>query len=206
MEKENKEEKKELTTKTVLAWIIGSIFLISGITNTLSGSFTPGVLFVLASLFVLPPTYKLLKDKLNFNLSRGLRVFIALILVFIAFIIVGKDATPSYKTNSNSTNKKTTEKVYYASKEYVEIFSFSGDSIKKSEPFTVTGDRFKIKYNCNGSYCGATLYRVGSSLMSDLIMNSTNSVSDESIFYGSGEYYIDVNSIGTFSMTVEDYK
>ena len=37
-------------------------------------------------------------------------------------------------------------------------------------------------------------------------MNSTDPIKDETIIYGAGEYYIDANTIGTYTMTVEDYK
>lgn len=89
---------------------------------------------------------------------------------------------------------------------YATVFTFSGDGAKKSEPFSTTGSRFKIKYNCNGDFCQAMLYKTGSNLPSGLIMNKAGSTSDETIFYGAGTYYIDANTIGSYSMTVEDFK
>jgi hypothetical protein len=88
---------------------------------------------------------------------------------------------------------------------YNTVFTFSGDGAKKSEPFSITGSRFKIKYNCSGDICQAFLYKSGGS-MSGLIMNKAGSTSDETIFYGAGQYYIDANTMGSYSMTVEDYK
>jgi hypothetical protein len=37
-------------------------------------------------------------------------------------------------------------------------------------------------------------------------MNTTGSASDETIFYESGEYYIDANTMGTYEFAVEDYR
>src|SRR4030042_3556145 len=59
---------------------------------------------------------------------------------------------------------------------YTTVFTFSGDGAKKSEPFTITGSKFKIQYNCNGDICQAFLYKAGGS-MSGLIMNKAGSTS-----------------------------
>ncbi len=85
------------------------------------------------------------------------------------------------------------------------MFTFSGNGAKKSEPFKITGSRFKIKYDCKGDLCQAFLYKVNSNIP-ELIMNTTGSTKDETIFYGSGEYYIQANTLGSYTMIVEDYK
>jgi len=94
-------------------------------------------------------------------------------------------------------------------KQYIEVFKFSGIGQKKSEPFTITGSRLKIAYECSGdqmaTYCGGYIYKVGSKFP-QLIMNAGQSVKDETIIYGSGEYYIEANTMGNFSMTVYDYR
>ena len=64
----------------------------------------------------------------------------------------------------------------------------------------------KIKYNCTGDLCQAMLYRAGNNAMSGLIMNKAGATSDETIFYGAGTYYIDANTIGSYSMTIEDFR
>jgi hypothetical protein len=86
------------------------------------------------------------------------------------------------------------------------VFTFKGNGTKKSEPFKISGDRFKVKYSCSGGLCSAFLYAAGSSLPKQLLVNTTDAVSDETIVYGAGEYYIDANVIGTFSFAVEDYR
>ena len=133
-----------------------------------------------------------------------------------------KQETPSSTPIASSTITAESEKTSPAANKSVEtvkpspivkqnpsystVFTFSGDGAKKSEPFTITGSRFKIKYSCNGDFCQAYLYKVGSDLMSSLIMNKAGSTSDETIFYSAGQYYIDANIIGSYAMTVEDFK
>lgn len=53
-----------------------------------------------------------------------------------------------------------------SAKSYQQVFTFSGTGAKKSEPFNITGDRFKISYDCKGeqgaTLCTAFVYKVGS--------------------------------------------
>lgn len=123
-----------------------------------------------------------------------------------------QEASPTTQTASSTspatnTDTRTEAKPAAQAKTYQQVFTFSGNGAKKSEPFRVTGDRFKIKYDCSGSLCQAWLKRVGGpDYDMQVIMNSTDQVKDETIFYKAGEYYIESNSLGNYSMTVEDYK
>ncbi len=101
--------------------------------------------------------------------------------------------------------QKTSPVVAPTAKSYQQVFAFSGSGTKKSEPFTITGSRFKIKYDCQGDLCQAFLYHTDGNLES-LIMNSSGSVKDETIIYSSGEFYIDANTMGNYTFIVEDYK
>ena len=124
-------------------------------------------------------------------------------------------STPTQSTQISSTPntaKEVTQKKASVMttpaipKTYQQVFSFSGSGPKKSEPFTITGSRFKIKYNCTGDICQAFVYNTHKSTDMSLVMNGAGPVNDETIIYRSGEYYIDSNSVGNYTMTVEDYK
>lgn len=133
--------------------------------------------------------------------------------VFFGIGLIGSIADksePSVQATSPTEQSTDTQTSAPATqKQYVEIFKFSGNGQKKSEPFTITGSRFKIAYDCKGdasaTYCGAFVFKVGSQLPQG-VMNSPQAVKDETIIYGSGEYYIDANTMGNFTMTVYDYK
>ena len=128
----------------------------------------------------------------------------------VALIIIGSIASGNKVEETTSTSVAP---VAVAAKSYQEVFSFSGNGAKKSEPFNITGDRFKIVYDCSGdpnlTLCQAFVYKVGSSFPQG-VMNSPKAVKDETVIYtstyGKGEYYIDSNVIGNFKMTVYDYK
>lgn len=136
--------------------------------------------------------------------------FITLVIV-IVLIIIGSlsDTNSGIQTTATRQNKQSDSDQSSGDKQYVEIMKFSGNGQKKSEPFTITGSRFKIAYDCKGdtnaTYCGAFVFKVGSQLPQG-VMNSPKAVKDETVIYGSGEYYLDANTMGDFTMTVYDYK
>lgn len=101
----------------------------------------------------------------------------------------------------NGTNKTESDK-----KTYQQIFTFNGTGIKQSESFIITGEKFKIRYDCSGDLNQAFLYKIDDDLFIELIVNTLEPIEDETVFYGSGEYYIEANMIGSFSMIVCDYK
>ena len=85
-------EAKKITLGLVLSWIFGVLFGLSGLTFLFSGSIIAGGSLILASLILLPPMNKFVKEKFNFELSRGLKIT----LVIILFVI--------YAVNLSSSN------------------------------------------------------------------------------------------------------
>jgi hypothetical protein len=72
----DKKEPKKITLGLVLAWIFGVIFALGGLGMTFSGSAVAGISLLLAGLLLLPPITKLIREKMNFELSTGLKVTI----------------------------------------------------------------------------------------------------------------------------------
>lgn len=85
-------EVKKITLGLVLSWIFGVLFGVSGLTFLFEGLIIAGVSLILASLILLPPVNKLVKEKFNFELSGGLKI----VLVIILFIIYGLNLPPSF--------------------------------------------------------------------------------------------------------------
>ena len=129
---------------------------------------------------------------------------IALFIIVTLAVIGGISGDKS----RSQTTPETAQNAPQAEKSYQQVFSFGGSGGKKSEPFTITGSRFKIKYTCsNTTICSAMLYKPGKQVPEGIIVNTNEPVSAETIFYGSGEYYIEASMmVGNFTMTVEDYK
>jgi len=74
------EEIRKITLGLVISWIFGVLFGLSGILFISEGSIGAGVPLIIASFVMLPPLNKLVKDKLNFELSGGLKTIVVIIL------------------------------------------------------------------------------------------------------------------------------
>lgn len=226
---------KNITFGFLVSWIIGVFLTFTGVVTLFSEPLT-GLLFILASLVILPPAYQYLTKKFHLNFSRGVRIVLAGALLVAAGGTIDKPqaptppvthkevpvsvpavvaatstATPAPATvpaaapKPKAISPAPTPIAVPVQKSYHTIFTFSGNGAKKSEPFTITGDRFKISYDCTGDICQAFLYQTNGK-PKDLIMNTTGTTKDETIIYGKGEYYINANVIGSYTMTVQDYR
>jgi len=233
--KSPKVEATNITLSALIGWLFGGFFLLAAVISITSNPLHVIFLLAISAI-TFPPFTNLIESKLKFSLSRSLTIICVLVILGLFASVLKEEKDMNTKTvteqaiiptqstdniisNITTTPSKTVtkevtpttvkveeKKVVQTSttKSYQQVFTFSGNGIKKSEPFTITGDRFKIKYDCSGSYCGATLYKNGS--FKDLIMNVAGSTKDETIIYGKGEYYIDANTMGSYTMIVEDYK
>jgi len=99
-------EVKKITLGLILSWIFGIVFGLSGLTFLFTGSIIAGGSLILASLILLPPVNKLVKEKFNFELSRGLKIT----LVIILFVIYAVNL-PSSDISSNDVKVQPTENV-----------------------------------------------------------------------------------------------
>ena len=143
-------------------------------------------------------------------------VWVVGVLVLLVVIGMSGGSKPAATQTTAQAEQTTTSQPSAApapQKGYVQVATFSGNGAKKSEPFTITGDRFKIAYDCTGNpsatLCQAFVFKVGSNLPQG-VMNSAQATKDETVIYtsmaGKGDYYIDANVLGSFTMTVYDYK
>lgn len=93
-----------------------------------------------------------------------------------------------------------------------EVKSWSGSGIKNTEPFEITGNQWRVKWqNKGGEFGGGILqifvYKVGSESPEELLANTTEITSDTSYIYEGGTFYLNVNSANTnWSITVEELK
>ena len=142
---------------------------------------------------------------LGFGACIGIVVFI-IVLIVVGLIVHyhnNPSATPSTLPSSQVTSQAKT---------YQQVFSFTGNGIKNSDTFTITGDKFKIIYDCTGQLCQASIKKpsTGDPLKDAVniqyFMNTAGNAKDETILYGAGQYYINANTMGTFNITVDDYK
>ena len=107
---ENNNQSSEVKTKNitfglVVSWIFGVIIGVVGI-FTLFSEPIPGILFVLSALIALPPVNRVVKEKMNFSLSGGLKFVVVLVLLGIAGSQMGDTAKTEVAQTSNQEEKK----------------------------------------------------------------------------------------------------
>ncbi len=114
------------------------------------------------------------------------------------------------KTDSEAIQAKQTTQINQE-KSYKEVFSFSGEGAKNSEPFIITGNKFRVKYNCvkktTTPLCQAVLRSPTDEILYKEIFNTIGETQSETVFYEKGTFYIEATVIGgEFNLTIEDYK
>lgn len=191
---------RKITLGLIVGWVLGIFFLLPAI-SMLAEQPVSGLVLIVASAILLPPTIGFIQKKGNFHLSGGGKFIFVIVLLVIA---EGTRDRTKLSTREAATQVTNTQPA--ATKSYQEVFTFKGNGAKKSEPFTITGDKFKIAYDCKGDACQAWLKKPESVFPIELIMNGIGPIKDENIFYNAGTYYIESNSIGTYTMSVQDYK
>lgn len=93
-----------------------------------------------------------------------------------------------------------------------QVKSWSGSGIKKTEPFTITGDKWRVEwsFNATGDFCGICqimVERPVEDLPEELVANVANEKSggDVSYVYKSGEFVLNMNCANVrWKVTVEE--
>ncbi len=91
-------EVKKITLSGVLSWIFGIIFALAGLGAFTSSSFFAGFAMLIMGAVLLPPMNKLFKEKMNFELSTGIKIAV----IIICFVVVGM--TMNTDTTSTTTD------------------------------------------------------------------------------------------------------
>ena len=129
-------ETRKIGLSLICGWLFGVIFGLSGLSMLFTGVVVGGGALILASLIILPPVSKFTKKKMNFELSRGLKIT-AVIILFIIYAVSLSNSEISninnYPTNQPSTQKveasatqtDTTEPEIYGLKDRVIVGDFA---------------------------------------------------------------------------------
>lgn len=196
---------RKITLGLIIGWVLG-IFILLPAVSLLAKQPATGLALLVASLLLIPPSIAFIQKKGHFQLSGGVKFILVVVLFAVAGGTMDRSQLPAATEANQPTNTESAAQAPAVEKSYQEIFVFKGNGAKKSEPFTITGDKFKIAYNCSGSLCQAWLKKPEGGFSFEIIMNGTGPINDESIFYKAGTYYIESNSIGTYTMSVQDYR
>lgn len=147
-----KKEVKKITAGLIFSWIFGVLFLLSGI-GTIATAPISGLIVILCSMMIIPYFSNLMSEKLNLEISGGLKV-VLVIIIFIAFGFAASDDTNqqtairSDQQFEETPNPSTNEEV-------------NQDSVSSEPEFYYAGDRVEVgnfAYTINSYY---TTDRIG---------------------------------------------
>jgi len=99
---EKSKEVKKITAGLIFSWIFGVLFFFAGLGVIVQGAIIMGLLVMLCSILIIPLTNKFTKEKMDFEISGGVK-WILVILIFI-FIAIGASSNKNSTTNSPSNN------------------------------------------------------------------------------------------------------
>jgi hypothetical protein len=132
-------------------------------------------------------------------------------LIFVASIILVNIT----KAPSNQNSPKGKEEIT-KTKEWKEVYTFSGNGMKKSPGFELSGGEAKLKYKYqstspNIGVFTAYVVEEGKDIMKeggipDVMTSSTKEESETSLQKGAGRYYLHINAAGEWTVTVEELK
>ena len=127
-----KTEIKKITVGLVFSWIFGVLFFLTGLMELLKASALSGILFFVAGAILLPPISKIVKEKMNFELSGWLKIMVVLgLLVIIGFTMQTESSTKISETSDINTIQEPTPIVTETQK--------VTESPKPMQPIKLTG-------------------------------------------------------------------
>ncbi|MBS1936287.1 MAG: hypothetical protein JSS84_00540 [Bacteroidetes bacterium] len=130
---------------------------------------------------------------------------------------LGKNNGPDNSSSVSTTQNASSETAPVKEKKWTEVYTFSGNGMKKSPAFELTGGDAKLvyKYKAPGGIgmgmFSAYVVNEGEDIMQTggipEIMTQTESEESESAIHkGSGRYYLNVNASGNWTVSVLEYK
>lgn len=180
-------------------------------------------LLILASLVLLiigffnPNTSLFWYKKERTRTTSSLIYGISLVASFILFGVTTDTSKTSTKSSDTGSTESETVKEERIEKSWQTVYTFSGNGMKKSPVFELSGASARLKYdyasqdNIGMGMFAAYVVDEGKEIMKQggipEVMTSAESESSESALHKrKGRYYLDINASGKWTVTVEEFK
>src|SRR5215217_971818 len=134
---------------------------------------------------------------------RGKIAFLSIIVLFVGLAI---DMCLLIKANWDDT------RIAYAQQNCDEVHTFTGSGIKETQPFTVTSDTWRLRYDFESttsdqqsSSFDMSVYKRGNTIPESVITLERPGSDTTYVQAGAGTYYLSIESANaTWSVTVEE--
>jgi hypothetical protein len=156
--------KKKITVGLIASWFFGVLFLFSGI-SVIATSIVWGIIIILSSLLIIPYSSNLIGNKLNFEISTGIK-WILVILIFVGLTLsaagdisrstsdsLENQASPAQNSGSGTTTTQSQTQTQVSQKQYTqETFSQVNGVLGPNSDYTdLNKDRY-FTNNLSGKY------------------------------------------------------
>lgn len=155
-------------------------------------------------------------------MSKNLKT-IASIGAFAFFAFIAFGSSDDKEKKSSTTLQTITENPTQSAndpsneKKWTTVYSFSGNGMKKSSTFELTGNEARIKYNYKADgNVGIGMFAVyvvdeGEDIMKtggfpEIMSQAESEESESTIQKNEGKYYLNVNASGNWTVTIEELK
>lgn len=129
------------------------------------------------------------------------------------FIVIGIIAVA---TGTNDEKKEMPTEKNQSDKKWTEVYKIKGNGSKKSAPFHLDGNDVKIEYDYNSGASEIGIFSVfviekgidfaKNGGFPELTITSPKEKSESSIVKDPGDYYLDINSVGNWTIIIKEVK
>lgn len=110
-----------------------------------------------------------------------------------------------FATSANA--KKAGYKDANAKKNWKPVTNLSSSLGQITDPFTVTGSPWRVRWNHSGDgHFAIVVYDANTTDYKKLLVNTIGSTNALSNYYGAGRYYFDVSADGPWTAIIEEYR
>lgn len=181
-----------------------ALIILASLVFLIIGIFNPN-----ATLF----WYKKEKTRTKSSIIYG----IAFIASFVLFGVSTDTNKTAIKSNNaiSTENENDTAEEQTSQKSWQTVYTFKGNGMKKSPTFELTGGEARLKYKYNSDngmgMFAAYVVEQGKDIMKqggipEVMTSAENEESESSIQKSAGRFYLTINSIGNWTVRVEEYK
>lgn len=116
------------TIKLLLKWFYGIGFTISGLGLMFSTSFVGGLLFIIGGLVLLPPTLKMIEEKIGNPLTRPVKYLTVIGTIFVGIIFIANNQVDK-ETETKKNEQEAFEKLPQHVKDSINLAKAHQDSL-----------------------------------------------------------------------------
>jgi hypothetical protein len=147
MKESDSQKVRKISLGLVLGWIIGIFLLLTGLVS-IAKQTGAGIMFILAAIVSLPPLNSFLAGKLKIKLSGGLRAFLVIVFLAIAFgLIISGSGPESKSADAADANKPVEQAIVITAPRLLadyEANEVSADAQYKNKLVSVSGSIYAI--------------------------------------------------------------